>query len=142
MVDRQSRGVLFHKVAVPRLLDQPGDAVHRPVQRLLLPPVAIRRSVLHLGHAVRVGHQLKSVGALWTEAALVNRALWIALDVNDLSRLREDKEAAADRAIRAHTLGHLCSAQTRLRRRRAGTKRLLLGHGFGSLYDSNRVTLL
>lgn len=130
MVDRHSDGILLHEVTVARGLDQPSDAVHRPAEWLLLPPVASRRSILHRGHAVWIGHELESVGALRTEAALVDRALRIALDVNDLPRLREDKEAAPDGAIRTHTLGHLCSAEARLRRRRAGTKRLLLGHGF------------
>src|SRR2546425_11172115 len=122
--------MVFHKVAVPCVLDQPGDAIHCPGERLLLPPVAVRRPVLDLGHTVRVGHELESIRALGAEAPLVHRAVRITLDVNDLPRLREDKEAAPDGAIRTHTLGHLCSAEAGLRRRRAGTKRLLLGHGF------------
>src|SRR5438093_1615289 len=43
MVDRRSGGILFHEVAVARVLDQSSDAVHRPAEWLLLPPVAMRR---------------------------------------------------------------------------------------------------
>src|SRR5437870_13863813 len=61
----------------------------------------------------------------------------ITIDINDLPRLREDKEAAADGGIRTHTLGHVCCAETGLRRRSLATKRLLLTHGFRlSLYHT------
>src|SRR5712691_142679 len=120
MVNRQSLGMVCHKVAVACVLDQPGDAVHGPGEWLLLPPVAVRRPILDRGHTVGVGNELQRIGALRAEAALVHWALRIALDVDDLLRLRENKETAPDGAIRAHTLRDLCSTETGLRRRRAG----------------------
>src|SRR5215475_10982155 len=133
MIDRHTGGILFDKVAIAGLLDESCDTIHGPGEGLLLPPVAVRRPILHRGHAMCVGHELKRVGALGTEAALVHGALRIALDVDHLARLREHKEAAANRAIRTHTLGHLGAAQTGLRRRRAGTERLLISHSFAFL---------
>src|SRR5262245_4422414 len=111
MIDRHTGGVLFHKVAIAGLLDESCDTIHGPVEGLILPPVAVWRPILDRGYTVRVGHELESVSALGTEAALVDGAFRIALDINHPSRLREDKEPAADGAIRAHTLGHLGSAE-------------------------------
>src|SRR5262245_15963331 len=133
MIDSQSLGIMFYKVAVSRLLNQSGDAVHRPAEWLLVPPVAVRCSILHRGQAVRVVNELKSTGAFRAEAALIHLALRITLDGDDLFRLREHQEAAPDGAIRAHTLGHRCSTEAGLRCRRARTHWLLLGHWFSLL---------
>src|SRR5262245_46592904 len=101
MVHRYAGGILFHKVAIARLLDESCDTIHGPGEGFILPPVAVWRPILDRGYTVRIGHKLESVSALGTEAALVDGAFRIALDVNDLSLLGEDKEAAADGTIRA-----------------------------------------
>jgi hypothetical protein len=86
-----------------------------------------------------IGWSLQATGLREAASTPIQRpspCTWrITIDINDLHRLREDKEAAADGGIRTHTLGHVCCAETGLRRRSLATKRLLLTHGFRlSLY--------
>src|SRR5262249_30524712 len=52
MIDRDSGGILFNEVAVPRLLDEPCDALHRPLKGLLLPLLTVRCSIFYRGLAV------------------------------------------------------------------------------------------
>src|SRR5262249_45640207 len=118
--------VPLHEVPIARILEEPGDAVHRPVERALLPAIAVRRPILHRGHPVGIGDELQSVGPLGAEAALVHGAVWIALDGDGAVGLGENEETAPNGAVRTHAVCHLRSAQTGVNARRSRTDRLLV----------------
>src|SRR5262249_10527680 len=95
---------------VARLLDQPGDAVHGPVERFRLVPVAgARRPVPDARDAVGVDGELVGGGPLGAERPLADRAFRVALDVDDAAVADVDELAAADGAVGADT-GHFADA--------------------------------
>src|SRR5436853_2973776 len=96
--------LLVDKVTVASLLNALGDLVHCPVERALFPMIGERRAIEHLGHAMRIDGQVKSVCAFRTERALVDRAFIVAFDVDDLAAFDIDHLAAADSAVRADAL--------------------------------------
>ena len=88
--DRLALGVRrrpgFLEGLVARLLDELGDAVHGPVERLGLVPLGGARSAIpDLGDAVGIDGQLIGGRPLGAERALVDRAFGIAFDVDDLA---------------------------------------------------------
>ena len=128
IVDRDAGGVPLDEIGVTGLLDQVGDAVQRPVQRLLLPVVTERRAILDSGQPVRVSDELERVGALGAQPAVADRAAPVALDVDDLFVLGVDELAAADRAVRANAVGHGGAAQPSVNGCAARAQRLFEFH--------------
>ena len=109
-------GVRLDEVAVATLLDQSGDAVHRPVERLFLPVIAVRGAVLDLRHAVRIADELKRVRPFRAKPPFVHRTLGIPLDIDDLSQLGEDELSAPDRTVGTDAVRHLRAPQPGMRR--------------------------
>src|SRR5262249_54486916 len=99
MIHRDAIGGALDEVLVAGLLNQTCDAVHRPIERALLPMIAVRGAVLHTSYAMRVRHELKSVGALGTQGALVDGAIGVALDIDYFAALCIDVLAAPNRAV-------------------------------------------
>src|SRR5205807_10309630 len=92
---------------VARLPDAEGDLLHGPVEGLALVPLGgAGGAVPDLRDAVGVDRQLVRGGALGAEGAAVDRAVGVALDVDDLAVADADELTAADRTVRADT-GHL-----------------------------------
>jgi hypothetical protein len=81
------RAVLFFldEIGVASLFHPLGDAPHGPIERALFPPVGEGRAVENLLDPVRVNGQLKGVRAFRAERAFIDRAVVIALNVNDLA---------------------------------------------------------
>ena len=97
----------FHKGRIARLLDQLGDAIHHPVEWLLLPFVAARSPVERLGDPGLVDRELKGRGTLRAEGAFSMRAVGVALDVDDLVVGHIDELGAAHGAVGADPRDHL-----------------------------------
>src|SRR5207244_4183274 len=91
-------GRSLDEVAVPRFLDALRDPVHRPVERLRLPPVGVGGPVEDPGEAVGVDGELERVRALRAEGPFVDRAAGVAFDVDDLAALHVDELPAPDGA--------------------------------------------
>ena len=94
-------GSVSAKVSSRVDLGELGDPLHRPVERLDLPLLGVRRAIEHGADALGREQHAERAGALGAERALVDRAARIALDVDGLAVLRVDQLAAADRAIGA-----------------------------------------
>src|SRR5262249_50687709 len=93
---------------VARLLDALGDAVHGPVERLALVPVGgAGRPIPDLGDAVGIDDKLERGRPLGAERPGVDRAVGVALDIDDLAAALVDADqlAAADGAVGADA-GH------------------------------------
>src|SRR5215210_4944642 len=86
---------------VSRLLHQPGDPVHRPVELDFLPLCAPGFPVQDPGGPVRISEQLIRGGAFGAEAAFVMRTPFIAFDVDDVVPYGVDDQRAADGAVGA-----------------------------------------
>src|SRR5262249_17308616 len=85
--------------------DAVGDHVHRLLERELLPVGAVRPPVLDLVLAHRARDVPARCGALRAETTARDRAVRIALDLDDLTALDVHARAAADGAVgtdRAH----------------------------------------
>ena len=78
-----------------------GDHVHRRVEVELLPLGGVRRAVAHLGQALRPGDQLLARRTLGAQAASRDRAVRVALDLDDLAVFDVHLLRAPDRAERA-----------------------------------------
>src|SRR5204863_797612 len=100
-VDRHPALVGLLEAGVARLLDELGDALHRPVERAVLPAVAVRRAVLDGRDPGGAIQQPERRGALRAERAAVDRAGVVALDVDDPAIPGVDELRAADRAVGA-----------------------------------------
>src|SRR5262249_41418437 len=101
VVDLRAAGLLLDEVRVARLFHPLGDAAHRPVQRPFLPAVRVRRAVENFLDPMWVDGQLKGVRAFRAGRAFIDRAVVVALDVNDLAALDVHLLAAPDGAVRA-----------------------------------------
>src|SRR6202171_5518919 len=105
-VDRIAGRILRDEAGIARLFDalrQPGEHV---VPGDLLPMVRTRRAIQRVFDAAGAGGQLHCRGALRTEPSLVDWAVWIALDLQQLRlavgiRFRIGDQRAADRAVGA-----------------------------------------
>src|SRR5207237_8742560 len=106
---------------VARRLDALGYAVHHPVERLLLPVIAVRRAVQHLLRPVGVDRELEGVGALGAECTFVDGAAGIAFDVDNLAAFDPDLLRAADGTVRTDTIDGSRAPQARV-----------FGHGHGT----------
>src|SRR6202022_2129580 len=103
-VDRVSRGILRDEAGIARLFDalrQPGEHV---VPGDLLPVVGTRRAIQGVFDAAGAGGELHRGGTLRTEPSLVDGAVRIALDLQQLCpavgiRFRVGDQRAADRAV-------------------------------------------
>lgn len=94
--------VLFDQALVAGLFDELGDPLERPLDRLVLPLVAVRRPVSECRDAVQVGDELQRVGSLGAKPPPVDWAARVTFDVDDLPALGVGQLAAPDRAVRAH----------------------------------------
>ena len=90
---------LLDEGLVAGLLDQLGDAVHRPIQLPHLPVGRAGCPVQHLRRPVGIDVELEDRRALGAERPFVVRAARIALDVDDLAVDGVDERGAADRAV-------------------------------------------
>ena len=91
---------------VARVLDHSvGDHLHRGVELEVLPLGAVGPAVAHLRLAQRAGDEVLAGGALGTQPAARDRAVGVALDLDDLLVLDEDLLAAPDGAVGAHAAG-------------------------------------
>src|SRR5258708_36337492 len=82
---RLAVGGLFLEGLVAGLLGQLGDAIHGPIERPIFPVVRIRRAILDRRPAAFVDRELVAGGALWTQIALADGRVRVALDVDDLA---------------------------------------------------------
>src|SRR5690606_21434080 len=98
------------------LLRQPGDAIHRPVERLRLPVVTVGRAIEDVIGAVRVADELERGGPLGTQRTLVDGAAGVALDVDALAVLHVGELRAADGTVRADAVDGRGAAQPRVLR--------------------------
>src|SRR5207248_8472331 len=88
-------------------LDEAGDPVHGPAEGFGLVPVpGAGGAVPDLRDAVGVDGELVGGGALGAEGTAVDRAVGVALDVDDLAVADADQLRAADGAVGADA-GHL-----------------------------------
>src|ERR1700694_1465410 len=97
---------------VARVLDALGDLVEHLVPGDLLPVVGARGAVHRVLDPPGAGCELHRGGALGAEPALVDRAVRVALDLDDPLRaigilLRKGDERAADRAVGTNRMGLL-----------------------------------
>src|SRR5438874_1917262 len=76
--------------AVPGLLHELRDPLHRPVQRLLLPAVGIGGTVLDAGDTGGIDQHAVGGRALRAEGPAVDRRCRVPLDVDDLLILHVD----------------------------------------------------
>src|SRR5438445_1799611 len=83
-IDRVALGVLRDKRSVALLLDALRGLVEHLLPGDLLPLVASRGAVEGLGHAPAADRQLHRRGTLRAESALVDRAVGLALDLEEL----------------------------------------------------------
>ena len=67
VVDDDAVSVLFDQAIVAGLFDELGDPLERPLDRLVLPLVAVRRPVSESRDAVQVGDELQRIGSLGAE---------------------------------------------------------------------------
>jgi hypothetical protein len=81
-VQRPAVGIALDEVPIAGVLHQPGDPGDRPVPRLLFPLARSRGAVLDGGEPAIVDDVLFEGDALGTERPLVDRMVWIALDVH------------------------------------------------------------
>src|SRR6266851_3339010 len=105
-VDRVAVAVRGHKRRVARGLDVLGDLVQYEVPRDALPAGRARGTVLGRLDAARRDRKLHRSRAFRTQAALVDRAVGIALDLKQLDAAvgvlaGVGDQGAADRAVRA-----------------------------------------
>src|SRR5262249_34412478 len=113
-VDDVAVPVLHHERRVAGVLDPLGEAVEHRVPAHLLPPVAPRRPIERLGHAPGRHGELHGRGTLGAQPALVDRAVRITLDLQELDVAllvlpRVGDQTAANRAVRAERV-HLFGA--------------------------------
>ena len=88
-----------------RLFDKVRDPIHRPIERTVFPTAAVRSPVLHGCPTPVVDREPETCRTFWTEVSAVDRAVGVALDVDDLPALGIDVGPAPDRAIRADAVG-------------------------------------
>ena len=67
--------------------------------------IGVGSAVEHLGHTMGIDGELEGVGSLGAERPLVDGALGVALDVDELPAFGVDELATADGAVRAEALG-------------------------------------
>src|SRR6187200_2125275 len=104
-VEQVAAVVSSGKVRVAHFLHPLGDAVERPVERAGLPVIGMRCPVEDLGYPVRVHGELVGIGPLGAEGALVDGALGVALDVDQLAALGVDELRAPHGAVGAEAFG-------------------------------------
>src|SRR5205823_5620327 len=105
-VDGVPRRVLGDEGGVSGCFDALSQLVEHVVPTDLLPAVRTRRSVQRAFDPAGAGGELHRGGALWTEPALVDRAVGVALDLEQLDGsvgllLRIGDQGAPNRAIGA-----------------------------------------
>src|SRR5207249_12131621 len=97
-----------------------GELVEHEVPALRFPGRAARRPVHRMRDAARARRELHRRGTLRAEAALVDRAIGIALDLKELGRsvdfLRVRDERAAHSAIRAERMDLLRTGDAQVQR--------------------------
>src|SRR5207249_7143224 len=113
------RGVLRHERVVAGRLQVLRELVEHEVPGLLFPLRAARRSVEGLLDPARARRELHRGRTLRAEASLVDRAVGIALDLQQLRLavrvlLRVGDETATDGAVRAERLHFLRAGETEL----------------------------
>src|SRR5262245_6806889 len=111
VIEFHSVGGRFDEIAVASVLHQVCEAVHGPIERTLLPMVAVRRAVHDSAYPMRIRDQLESICALGAERALVNWAIRVALDIDYLAALGVHVLAASDGTVRANTVRFSRTAQ-------------------------------
>src|SRR5579872_121378 len=106
-VDPAALLVFLLERRVARLLDPLRDALHRPLERDLLPLRCPRGAVLAGRPARRIHVELKRRGALGAQRPAVDGGSRIALDVDDGVAAVVDEGRAADRAVGTDARGGL-----------------------------------
>src|SRR5262245_16558685 len=101
MIYRRAVLFLLDEIGVAGFFHPFGYASHGPIEWTLFPLVGERRAVENFFDPVRVDGQLKGVRALRAERALIDRAVVIAFNVDDLAALDVDLLTASDGAVRA-----------------------------------------
>src|SRR3989440_5740917 len=112
--------VLRHEAVVPRRFDVRRELVEHEVPALLFPLRAARSAVERLLDSTRARRELHRRRALRAEAALVHRAVGVALDLKDLRLAAHlfgvGHECAADGAVRADRVDFLRSGDAQVER--------------------------
>src|SRR4029077_641055 len=85
----------------PGVEDPVGDHIHRRAQVELLPRGPVRRAVQHLLLPLRAGDELPAGRALRAQPPAGDRAVRVALDLDDLLVFDVHALRATDRAVRA-----------------------------------------
>src|SRR5438034_494406 len=106
-VDRVAGRILRHEAGVASVFDALGQLVEHVVPGDLLPLIGAGCAIHRVFDPARAGGELHGGGTLRTEPSLVDGAVRIALDLEQLGRaiavcLGVGDERAADRAIRTH----------------------------------------
>src|SRR6266702_2452156 len=101
MIDLASIIQALHKSLIARLFDALRDLLHSPVERFDFPVVAIGCAVEDLRQAAGIDGVLERRGAFGTERAVVDGAIGIALNIDNLAVFNIDVEATAHSAIGA-----------------------------------------
>ena len=110
-VHRSAVRGLMDEGLVSRLLHERGDAVHRPIERFILPVVAPWRPILHGRHATRIYDQPVRRRSLRAKRPTVDEALVVAFNRKDRFALVIDQLRAADGAVRANAYGNLSALE-------------------------------
>src|SRR5262249_61260566 len=84
-------------------LDEPGDAVHGPLERPLFPVVGVRRTVLHSGEPLRVDHPAEGGRPFGAQGSLVDGTARVAFDMDYRVALGIHQLRTAHGTVRANT---------------------------------------
>src|SRR5712691_4838820 len=103
-VDRIARRILSDEAGVAGVFDALGELVEHVVPGDLLPVVGTRCAIQRVVDSAGAGGELHGGGTLWTEPTLVDGAVRIALDLQQLGRsvgvrFRVGDQGASDRAV-------------------------------------------
>ena len=90
------------------------DTVHCPIERLYFPIVRVGSPVEDLGLAMRVHHQLISIGAFGAEGPLVDGTTLITLYIDYLAPLDVNALGATDCTVGANTIDGDSSFEARM----------------------------
>src|ERR1700730_12740451 len=113
MIDLASIGQQLRKSLVTRLLDALGDLLHRPVERLNLPVVAVGRAVQHLRQTAGIHRILERGRPFGAERPMIDGAVGVALDIDYPAIFDVDVKTAPYRAVGADAMHNLRIANAR-----------------------------
>src|SRR5260370_2689740 len=107
-VDRIARRILSDEAGVAGVFDALGELVEHVVPGDLLPVVGTRCAIQRVVDSAGAGGELHGRGTLWTEPSLVDRAVRISLDLQQLCpsvrvRVCGGAQRTSHRALRTNT---------------------------------------